>query len=109
MDSLYLTWQFKTSQISDKGKCIHFIVWQLLKMHSMGLNKNHFCLTSVYHHLTVRIRCGERSFPKGHICAFFFFFSNQLVKSNNTKVISETKGGHTGHISSAGYKSFGLK
>lgn len=101
MDSLYLTWQFRTTQIyRRRGGNIHFIVWQLLKMQSMNLNKNHFLFSISLSSSTLRIQCGKDLFQKVIYVYFFFFFQiNCLNLITSIKAISKAKGSHAGHMS----------
>lgn len=50
-------------------------MWQLLKMHSMSLNKNHFCLASVYHHL-LSGEDVEKELVQEVTCTYFLFQIN---------------------------------
>lgn len=61
---------------------MHFIVWQFLEIYSMSLNKNHFCLASVYHHLLSAQDAIKDNLPKD---------LNKMMQCKNTQVISKTK------------------
>lgn len=60
-------------------KCMHVIMWQVQKMPSMKLNKNHFLFSISLSSSTVGIKCGERSLPKGHIYMRIFFPQIKLI------------------------------
>lgn len=95
MDSLYLTWQFKITQIYRQGKNVYISLcgsswkctqWALIKI---TFAQCQFIIIYCQGEMWRKISC-KRSYI--HIWFFFSFFPNQLVKCNNPQVISKTKG-----------------
>lgn len=99
MDSLYLTWQFRTTQIYRQGENVYISLRDSFwKCSQWTLIKITFCLASIYHHLLSRYDVGKISSKRSYMC-FFFFQINCLNLITSIKVVSKAKGSHAGHMS----------
>ena len=100
MGSLYLTWQFRTTQIyRRRGGTYISSCGSFWKCSQWTLTKITFCLASVYLHLLSGYNVGKISSKRSYMCIFFFFQINCLNLITSIKAISKAKGSHAGHMS----------